>query len=630
MSRWTPILSDVLRWRDSCNVYAVVGDDGSLIIDAGTASWLARIDELPKPPVALVCTHYFRDHSAGATAAAEAGIPVLVPAGERALFADPEQHYRKRETYIAYDNIWDLFAPVEPVPLAGVLQDYETVSLAGFDIRVLPLPGATPTQIGLLLRTRRSKHLVVFSGETIHSPGRVPRLAPLQYNYAGLGGTAHVAFSAQLLRRHAVDLLLPSLGEPINDPDRALIQLHDNLIAHAWDRGYEREVLTRVGDDTVRQVTERLWMSSQALASSYFIVGTSGRALVLDYGYWYPSGSGPQEGDISGEPLWPAYSYPERRRPLLHSIDALQELAGVDQLTAVIPTHYHDDHVCGIPLLRRIHDTECWAPANFARLLENPQANRFPCTWPQPISVDRSLDLNEVLEWDGVRFKFAPMSGHTRFSALVGWELDGVRYVHAGDQYFPFDDRRPPREWQRPAFWAAYVYRNGAFADSYQQSAEWITRFRPDIVLSGHRDPVQTDDRFFELLAEYGREYAVSHRRVMPLGREEVHFGLDALMGWMWPYRVHVTNPRQITFEVTVRNPLPKSATLQLLLRGPHGWKGSAATVRAAAHAEVCVAMTITPRGPCRRQAVTVELHADRQPFGQILEALVSVGTRLF
>jgi glyoxylase-like metal-dependent hydrolase (beta-lactamase superfamily II) len=103
---WRQIMPDVLLWEDSCNVYALVGSEGTVIVDAGTGQWVDAIGDLPRPPVALVCTHFFRDHSSGAVRAARAGIPIYVPEGEEEIFADPLQHFRSRDTYIIYDNYW--------------------------------------------------------------------------------------------------------------------------------------------------------------------------------------------------------------------------------------------------------------------------------------------------------------------------------------------------------------------------------------------------------------------------------------------------------------------------------------------------------------------------------------------
>lgn len=162
---WTRVLDDVWVFRDSCNVYALRGPDGLLIVDAGAGAWIDALDELPGAPAALVCTHYFRDHSAGAVRAAAGGIPIFVPEGELALFTDPDQHFRTRPNYDVYDNAWDHFAPIEAVPVAGVLRDEERVELAGLELTVVPLPGATLTQVGLLV-TSGSGTRLAFCGST--------------------------------------------------------------------------------------------------------------------------------------------------------------------------------------------------------------------------------------------------------------------------------------------------------------------------------------------------------------------------------------------------------------------------------------------------------------------------------
>src|ERR1041384_6497839 len=157
--KWNLVLPGVWLFRDSCNVYAVEGPDGMVLVNAGTGRWLDALGALPKKPVALLCTHYFRDHSAGALLASRAGIPIHVPAYERAIFADSAEFFRTRETYIVYDNLWQLFAPIEGVPGVGVLHDYDTVSLAGLEIEVIPLPGATITQVGFGIRLANGKRV---------------------------------------------------------------------------------------------------------------------------------------------------------------------------------------------------------------------------------------------------------------------------------------------------------------------------------------------------------------------------------------------------------------------------------------------------------------------------------------
>ncbi|MFQ5796697.1 MAG: MBL fold metallo-hydrolase [Candidatus Bipolaricaulia bacterium] len=66
----------------------------------------------------------------------------------------------------------------------------------------------------------------------------------------------------------------------------------------------------------------------------------------------------------------------------MHSLDGLRKNFGIDRIDVVLVSHFHDDHVCGVPVLQRLFSTECWVAENFADLLEHPEAHCFPCTWP--------------------------------------------------------------------------------------------------------------------------------------------------------------------------------------------------------------------------------------------------------
>ena len=46
---WKILTDEIWMFQDSCNVYAVTGPEGVLIIDAGTGAWLDAIDSLQFP-----------------------------------------------------------------------------------------------------------------------------------------------------------------------------------------------------------------------------------------------------------------------------------------------------------------------------------------------------------------------------------------------------------------------------------------------------------------------------------------------------------------------------------------------------------------------------------------------------
>lgn len=612
---WQPILPGVWLYRDSCNVYAVQGARGMLIVNAGTGAWLDHLDDLPEHPKAVACTHYFRDHAAGALPASHAGIPIYVPAYERAIFEEPAEHFRKRETYIIYDNLWNLYAPIEGVPVAGELLDYDTTDIAGVRVHVLPLPGATMTHIGLSVDMPDGPARVVFSGEAIHSPGRVPRIAPYQYNYNDLIGAQNNYYSLQQLREHQPAALLPSLGEPmLDDIDAALAQTQANLRALVAARPGMEPVLDDAVDAELEKVTDHVWRDTQSGSFNWYLISESGKAMVIDYGY--------RVGAVDR----PAYPRPETRRALLHGLAALKRQFGIDRIDTVLISHFHDDHVCGIPLLQRLFDTKAWAADNFAQLHTHPEAHCFPCNWPQAIRIDRVIGMDEIVTWEEYSFHFAPMSGHTRFASLIGFEADGKKFAHTGDQYFFHGSG----EWPTRGRLQNHVYRNGARLDGYDQSGDWLLEWRPDVVIQGHQPAFFTDDAFFKHIEQWRHDYRTLHENVMPLGAQQTHFDLDSWAGWIWPYRTHLPTAGDAQVTVTVRNPLPRRATLALRLVGPDGWRGSDAQIEIDAHAEAACRMTITPSGPCRRQPFAVELTADGQPFGQVAEALMTVGGEWF
>jgi len=221
--------------------------------------------------------------------------------GEVEIFADPVQHFRERQSYIVYDNIWDTFSPIEPAHVEPA-RDYDVLEINGVSVAVLALPGVTPNHCGYALTTPLSKRDVVFCGETIHSPGRMARVAPLQYDYNDLGGAVNAWFSAGELRARRIEVLLPSLGAPmLQDIDGALASLQESLRGLCAGRPAENALIDVIAEDHLDRVTDHVWMSSRTEAVSWYLISRNGKALVIDYGYRGAFGVHPPVG---GGKVW--------------------------------------------------------------------------------------------------------------------------------------------------------------------------------------------------------------------------------------------------------------------------------------------------------------------------------------
>ena len=696
--KWQKVCEDIYLYSDSCNVYAVAAPEGMVVVNAGTGQWLDHLAELPKPVRAVACTHFFRDHSAGAARAARQGIAVYAPYWEQEQFADPLGLFQRRETYIVYDNIWDFFSPIEPIPVSHWLMDWETVRIAGMDFTVLPTAGMTIGAVTLLCDLGPGR--AAFCGEVIHSPGKVARLAPLQQMYNDLCGAVSLIHSIDLLRREKPGLLLPSLGSPMLDhADDALAQLDATMRATVADRPDLLEELARFGQPELLKMTDHIYQSTYGCACSWFLLSRSGKAMAIDYGH------------CTTLIQFRNYTYPRHRRSKRHGLAGLKKQFGIEGLDLVIPTHFHDDHVSGIPLLQRLYGTQCWVGENYARILADPAGYNFPCTWPEPIDV-RPQPLGAPLKWEEYTFTLEPIHGHTRWSNLVFFEADGRRICATGDQHFFHKftgDIKPLGDYDGSAYYTNWVYRNGAMLSSMHDSVGRLNAHRPEIILPGHGSAYRTNEKWYKELDNVAESYVRIHQRAMPLGEQDAHFEVDSRGGWLEPYRVHVPcgmgvspvcsmgilpmsslssssssasassaarqqqqkqqqqdrakmalehtgkmpvprmfaggvvpaemgtgtakqrrsqSPFPLKFRACVRNPLPRTVELCLRLVGPEAWMGREVRVQAGPREEVSADIEITPHegAVCRRQPIAMELTIGDQAYGQIAEALVTIG----
>ena len=620
---WHQVKDDLFLFRDSCNVWALHTDVGMILVNAGTGAWLDHVDELPTPVHALVLTHFFRDHSAGAVRARAKGIDVWASVWEREQLADSEGLFQRRETWIIYDNTWDLFAPREPVDVTRWLLDWERIDLGSTSLRVIPTPGVSLGAISIAVSgDHESTTRGVFAGEVIHSPGRIARVAPLQYNYNDLSGAVSLLYSISNLQACDAEWVAGSTGPTlIETPRRALEELDKNLRFALTSRGVEEEFLRHATEDWLESVTPHVDRSGHAVASTFFVRSERGKVLSIDFGYRGGVGFG---GD---------YSFPRHRRPLLHGVEALRRQHGVDSVDTVLVTHFHDDHVNGIPMLQRLHGTQCVAADTFAHILADPAAYAFPCTWPEPIEVT-ALDPDEPFEWEEYSFRLHPISGHTRFATMISFEADGKRFVATGDQFF-FQD------FERPGHGAAahnHVYRNGAWLTSIRESVDIITSLRPDVILPGHGPAYSTTDEWFEWVARYADNYEEIHTRLMPLDEQATHFEVDSRAAWMVPYRTHHTDhaegraDRELRFTVHVRNPYPDRTTLTITPGVPGGWRANSTeiTLDGRAEGETTVRVVAPGDARVRRLPITVDLEGPDQRFGEVAEALVTIGFAQF
>lgn len=607
------IANGVWLIRDTCNVYLIAPESGvggertAVAIDFGSGAVLGILDSLGIARITdVLMTHHHRDQGQGLPAAVQHGARIHVPPVEVDLFDRVDEMWRMRQLDNDYNVRQDRFSLLEPVPVHAVVPEYRAFDAGGVTLRPIPTPGHTVGSVTYLLD--RDGERLAFSGDLIYAPGKVWSLAATQWTYTSTEGPAMTVLSSLLLADEAPDRLLPSHGEVMTDPGRALSLLVMRMQAYVDSRRWEPWDLA----DRLRRpyvaITDHLLMNRSSMATSYLLISSSGEALMIDYGYDMTTGLPTGQDRAS-------------RRPWLASLPALAEF-GATRVSAVLATHYHDDHVAGMPLLRDVKGAEIWAPDTVAPVLADPWLHDLPCQWYEPIVVDRQLPVGGSVTWNEYEIGIHDQPGHTLFAAAYEVEVDGVTVVFTGDQQ---ENLGVPGERNEIL---NYQYRNRFRLGDYVRSADLYRRIAPGLLLSGHWEPRAVDDGYFEYLRQAGLALDALHEALLPL--DQLDLGADGVLCRLSPYRSRVAPRAAFDLEATVRNPLPDAAEATLRLVLPVAWAPvPSRSVRIGSGSEVTVPFTVTAGAdPASRCRIAVDVTIGDLRLGQHADALVEVDAR--
>jgi glyoxylase-like metal-dependent hydrolase (beta-lactamase superfamily II) len=593
--------------RDTCNVYVIKAEDAdtAVAIDFGSGDVLDALAGLGISRLTdVLMTHHHRDQGQGLPRAVQHGARIHVPPVEVDLFAGVDEHWRTRQLDNDYNLRQDRFSLLEPIPVHGTVPEYRLFEPGGVPLRPIPTPGHTTGSVTYLLD--RAGTRFAFTGDLIHSPGKVWSLAATQWTYTGNEGPAMAVLSCYLLGDEKPDVLLPSHGRPMADAVDALALLATNL-QHYVDsrRPHPWDLADRLRHPFV-PITEHLLLNRSSMSCSYVLLSTTGEALYIDYGYDMMTGL-PSGQDRAS------------RRPWLASLPALKEQYGVTRVSVALATHYHDDHIAGMPLLREVEGTELWAPDNVAPILEDPWRYDLPCQWYDPIPIDRVVPTGGTVTWNEYELGIHAQPGHTLFAAAFSLDVDGVRVVFTGDQQ---ENLGVPGERNEIL---NYQYRNRFRLGDYVQSAELYRRIAPGLLLSGHWEPRTVDEGYLDYLLDSGRRLDETHAALLPL--DDLDLGADGVLVRLVPYRAAVEAGGVVRYTAEVRNPHRESVDAVLRPVLPVGWSAEPAELHVglAAQGTAEVEFDVTTGGAAPRQRVALDVTFGDLRLGQHVEAIVDV-----
>jgi glyoxylase-like metal-dependent hydrolase (beta-lactamase superfamily II) len=586
-------------------VYIVREGGRSLLIDIGAGDALERLEaDGMAPPSDVLVTHHHRDQVQGLPLAVEAGLRTWVPPVEVELFVEADRLWEARSVENSYNTRQDRFSLLRSVPVTGCVTEYRPMRFGDLQVLPLPTPGHTVGSVSYL--TELDGRRVAFVGDLMYRAGKIWSLAATMWTYAEVPGVASTLLSLLDLRERDLDVLLPSHGPPIEDVRDAIDATIEQLWAMMDFRGSHIDLRDWLERPYV-PLTPHLLHNRTSHSFSYVLISQSGKALVFDYGYDMITGLA-------------AGTDRAARRPWLYTIERLKREHGVRSVDVVVPTHYHDDHVAGMNLLRQVEGTRSWVPESFADVLERPDRYDLPCLWYDPIPVDRVMPLGGSVTWEEYEIAIHDLPGHTAFAAAYSFVVDDTRVVVSGDQ----QDMGWARQ-ARPEVLNA-VYPNRVAPEDFVKSAALYRRLDPELMIGGHWAPRWIASDYLDMLETRGRMFADLHRSLLPL--DEVDLGLEGFAARIEPYRSEVGADADVELQVWVRNPFDRPAATRVALVVPDGWTADPADGRVTldGHGTATLSFRVHTQGrPVRRARVAADVTVDDRPFGQHAEALVTV-----
>lgn len=599
------ITDNLYRYRDICNVYVVKDDSRAVLIDFGSGSILDHLGDIDVSHVEWILhTHHHRDQCQGDKLANERGIPIAVPAHERPYFDEVEVFWGSRQIYNIYDVRQTFFTLAESIQVDRSLIDYQTFEWGPYRFLIQPTPGHTLGHIALVVEVDGRK--VAFTGDLLREPGRVHALYDLQYGYGAPDGSEFLVYSLQKLRNHQVDLACPSHGEPFQKVDEASSELETRLreyMAHRW--GMEGTI----ADVRPYSVLPHL-LHIPGCSNTWIVVSESGKALFVDYG---SQGGGFMYSNVV------YFEAGNRLRMLEHNLEVLREEFGVRKIDVAMPSHYHDDHVNGLPYLQRHHGAQIWCYHNMVDILEQPHGYKLGCVFAEPLKVNRPIGQGERFKWEEFEFQVFHAPGHADYHMAMFGNIDGTRVAFSGDEVGT----------RRDTYQSNNIWRNHVHAGSHKITGKLFLEQVPELTCPGHGGPFRMNERDWKSFHDWCMTEESHWARLAPTRNIEQAVYPDYV--FLYPYQPPCGPGESVCMQVWYENIFEKESTLKFELNLPEGWKAEpdSGSIKAQPGRkgtfDFVLSVPAKQSTVYRRKAFTLDATIDGRACGQLAEAVVDL-----
>ena len=584
-------LSDHLfRCEDTCSVYGIEVHGKTLLIDCGTDLRPAAVGRVER----VLLTHFHRDQCAGLAQWANA--QVYIPAAERHFLEESDV---QRASYYLYDNYtayFPGFSPLADVRNAQLACDYETIQWQGIQFEVVPLPGHTFGQAGYVFEIDDQRCLAC--GDLMAAPGKLGDYYWLQWKYMDFQGHVNQLESLAQVAALDVDLILPGHGVPFAKADARLDELIDNLseiYAMFHGRPYTPFQVE------FRALSPHVWEVVNSTANTYVVKDDEGHAVLIDCGY------------VSGAPI-----AANPHRYIDHLSARMRVELGIETVEYFLPTHFHDDHLAGYPMLRARYGTEVVAAPELKELLEDPARYDMPCMVPEGFQVQHVVKRGAAFHWRGIDFYIEQFPGQTWYDHHITFSVDDRVFTAIGDAISGLCFR------EERDYIHSFIPKNRTPLSTYSSIPHKVAERQPDWILTGHGGGEAYDgdkmDRWTAWMDRWQELFTDIVEAPHP------NMALDPHWIEFRPYKVRVAPGAEVEFQLCITNHDDSERRCALHLRSVEGVEIEAAErtlVLAGGQVhEITVRVRLPQTFSTHSLPIVADVTWDGQRLGEVAEAI--------
>ncbi|MFX1253770.1 MAG: MBL fold metallo-hydrolase [Promethearchaeota archaeon] len=614
-----PIVEDIFLFKDYINVYVLKNGNKAILIDFGSGEILEKLPDIGVDEIEYIFhTHYHRDQCYGDFKALEKDIKIAAPRKERKLFSQTEKFWRSKSYYHLYFFKPTFFVSTYDIPLARTFRDGETFKWNQYSIKIIETSGHTMGSVSYIVK--KNNKIIAFTGDLIHSGSKVITYYDLEYKYGMDTGDWGMILSLKSFRKllkHNPDLLLPSHGDVITDPKQEIAILEQKFEIIRTTLRLKKQRYTRfisnillrnksvqkifLKDPTKKEIKEQFpHIIRPPFGTSLILLGNHQNCILMDF----PGTNFPIKYDING-------------------LEDLLEKHNIKTIDFLIPTHYHDDHVTGIPLLQEKYNIKVYALENMVDVLENPTHYRIPCLMETAIKVDRILKDGEILKWDDYEFEVFHFPGQTEYHMAMFGEVDGKKVLFAGDSFR--DNILNDADSNLIAHSLCRLGKNMGV----MKCAELLVKYNPQYIILSHNGILEVNE---QLLRDY-RGLVANYEPVIAnvVAQENVNMGFDPHWIRFKPIRVITAPGKEFTTAIAVQNYLDREASIEIELNLPINWKtnldGKLFTIKPNSYQEILMSITLPETEESDGRTIcTANITWNGRKLGPIIDLMVDHG----